>query len=169
MSLARLLTAAKALTRFNESPTAYRVRRAALLPKFGAASDPFASEKKADAATVPAQLAAAPVVGGSARRTFWPWRLRSGKQEVSDDAKPALLPRAGPTRAARTPVQGELTLDNVRVVRNDLRDADVDIVARTGGTQPGRPAVATNLMLGALAAEKALDRLADRIVGAEVS
>ena len=29
----------------------------------------------------------------------------------------------------RTPVQGELSLDNVRVVRNDLSDADVEIVA----------------------------------------
>jgi len=168
MSLARLLTAAKALTKFSESPTAYRMRRAALLPKFGGVNDPFASETEADAANVPTQVSAAPVASGRVRRMLWPWKLRSGKQEVHGDAKLALLPKAGPTRAAPTPVQGELTLDNVRVVRNDLRDSDVDIVARTGGTQPGRPAVATNLMLGALAAEKALDRLADRIVGAEV-
>jgi hypothetical protein len=35
-----------------------------------------------------------------------------------------------------------------------------------GGTAAGRRPTASSLMLGAMAAEKALDRLAERIVGA---
>ena len=67
----------------------------------------------------------------------------------------------------RTPVQCELSLEKVIVIRNDLRESDVDVVTRTGVPGAGRPPVASSLMLGTLAAEKALDRLADRIVGAE--
>jgi len=167
MSLARLLTAAKALTTFDESPTAYRVRRAALLPKFGLASDPFASGQKVETVRTPEQAAVAPVAGGSPRGSIWPWKRQSRKQKPPSDARPPLPLNAGPGRTVRTPVQCELSLEKVKVIRNDLRESDVAVVARAGGTEAGRSSVASNLKLGAMAAEKALDRLADRIVGAE--
>ncbi len=51
-------------------------------------------------------------------------------------------------RFARVPLQGELSLDNVRVVRNDLSDADVEIVparpeveSPTGAVAKARPEV----------------------------
>jgi hypothetical protein len=167
MSLARLLTAAKALTTFNESPTAYRVRRAALLPKFSGTGDPFASGKKTEPAGVAAQSATPAIASGSARTSIWPWKLPSRRNNRSSDVRPPFQPNAGSARAARTPVQGELSLEKVKVIRNDLRESDVDVVARAGGTETSRPPMASSLMLGAMAAEKALDRLADRIVGAE--
>lgn len=165
MSLARLLTAAKALTTFNESPTAYRVRRAALLPKFGATKNPFNSEKQVEAANTQDPPAAASAVHRNVRWSFWWWRRRDGTKEIRVEGKSKIQPKAGPPRGARTPSQGELLLDHVKVVRNDLRDSDVDILARSGDTGTKRPTVAANWMLGALAAERVLDRLADRIVG----
>ena len=42
---------------------------------------------------------------------------------------------------ARVPVQGELSLDNVKVVRNDLSDTDVEVVtARSGARTNPAPA-----------------------------
>ena len=43
MSLVRLLTAGKALTTLRELPSAYRMRRDALLPKFGTGGNPSAA------------------------------------------------------------------------------------------------------------------------------
>lgn len=40
----------------------------------------------------------------------------------------------------RSPVQGELSLDNIKVVRNDLNDADVEIVPARQAERPGRAA-----------------------------
>jgi hypothetical protein len=56
-----------------------------------------------------------------------------------------LAPRAGRKSASRPaaehpPVQGELSLDNVKVVRNDLNDADVEVIAAGTKGKPGRPA-----------------------------
>jgi hypothetical protein len=53
------------------------------------------------------------------------WR-RSDRQPT---ARPAVL------RDGKSPLQGELSLDNVKVVRNDLSEADVEIV-------PAKPAAA---------------------------
>lgn len=36
--------------------------------------------------------------------------------------------KAVPVRRSSAPVQEELSLDNVKVVRNDLRDADLEVV-----------------------------------------
>jgi hypothetical protein len=64
-------------------------------------------------------------------------------------------------------VQGELSLDAVKVVRNDLHGSDVDLVSSAQVVEkPYHHQVASNLISGANAAEQALDRLAARIVGA---
>lgn len=46
---------------------------------------------------------------------------------VSQKPKPA---RSAIPRFNGQPVQGELSLDNIKVVRNDLSDADLEVVAR---------------------------------------
>lgn len=51
--------------------------------------------------------------------------------------------RAGRNRPARKPVQTELTLDRVRVVRNDLSDTDVEIVP---GRLMGMPSGASPIL-----------------------
>lgn len=167
MSLVRLLSAAKALTRFSEQPTAYRVRRGALLPKFGLPSDPFAFGQTAETVRTPEQVVVAPVAGGKAGGSIWPWKLRRRREQPFSAARPPLPSNARQAGSVLGPVQCELSLENVKVIRNDLRESDVDVVARAGGTEAGRPPMASSLRLGAMAAEKALDRLAERIVGVE--
>ena len=39
--------------------------------------------------------------------------------------------KSGVPRLAKQPIQAELTLDNIRVVRNDLSDTDLEVVAKT--------------------------------------
>ena len=46
---------------------------------------------------------------------------------VSQKPKPA---KTGGARFNGVPVQGELSLDNIKVVRNDLSDADLEVVTR---------------------------------------
>ena len=58
-------------------------------------------------------------------RWFWPKLLGLGIEIPTRSKRPAKGPDP------KTPVQTELCLDMVRVVRNDLSDADVEIVPQT--------------------------------------
>lgn len=166
MSLGRLLSAARALTKLGESPSPYRVRAEALLPKFGEPLDPFASSKKAGAVQTSVPATGVSAGGKAARGLSWPWPRPDGRKATPPCVVSGVAGKDGrQPRTESAPVQGELRLDAVRVVCNDLRDADVEVVARAGGAVARRSAVASHLLLGAMVAEKALDRLADRIVG----
>jgi hypothetical protein len=65
----------------------------------------------------------------------WIGKLRSRRQ-------PKKPKRATPVRPARGPVQGELSLDAIQVVRNDLSDSDFEVVARKTGPTAKPAAVA---------------------------
>jgi hypothetical protein len=65
----------------------------------------------------------------------WIGKLRSRRQ-------PKKPKRATPVRPARGPVQGELSLDAIQVVRNDLSDSDFEVVARKAGPTAKPAAVA---------------------------
>jgi len=65
----------------------------------------------------------------------WIGKLRSRRQ-------PKKPKRATPVRPARGPVQGELSLDSIQVVRNDLSDSDFEVVARKTGPTAKPAAVA---------------------------
>ena len=74
-----------------------------------------------------------------------------------ENRKPA-QPNSAIPRFEKTPVQGELSLDNIRVVRNDLSDADVEVVpmkARPAKT----PLTAAPTASGAAAAAMAIPEL----------
>lgn len=74
------------------------------------------------------------------------WRSRT--------AKPAIL------RFTKPPVQGELSLDRIRVVRNDLSDADLEIVPAK------RQAIPTMRTVDkAAGAESAWGRVTARVIG----
>jgi hypothetical protein len=45
-------------------------------------------------------------------------------------------PRSAVPKLSKAPVQGELSLDKVKVVRNDLSEADVEIITATAGPKP---------------------------------
>lgn len=63
-------------------------------------------------------------------------------------------PRASISRSSKRPVQGELSLDNIKVMRNDLSDADVEIVPARS-----RPIEAISMSGQAAAAAMAIPEL----------
>ena len=82
---------------------------------------------KADVKETPAPSAR------KARGSGWvsQWGSKLGSL-VSQKPKPA---RSASARFNGVPVQGELSLDNIRVVRNDLSDADLEVVTRKMGPE----------------------------------
>jgi hypothetical protein len=67
------------------------------------------------------------------------------------------------------PVQGELSLDNIKVMRNDLSETDVEVVpakSRPTPSQPSGDAAAAVMTVPQLpSAKRALDYLNDRLLG----
>jgi hypothetical protein len=145
MSLLRLLSAGKSLVNIRDTEPRYRPTTQRLLPKFGSQGNPFCGRKAESPAESPAETPApaqspearvlpaeAPVAASG--RSFWAraearasaWvaglveRLQRRKEKP---AKPAI------PQFSKVPVQGELSLDRVRVMRNDLTDADLEVVA----------------------------------------
>jgi hypothetical protein len=129
MKLGKLLFAGKSV--MNGCKTiSYRENKQAVLPKFVSPKNPFAPSKtSAETAPLPAKKTAAtalaatqkipPISGTSKSLAAWTTKLN-----------PASL-WAGPALAeqkALPAVQTELSLDAVKVVHNDLSDADVEVV-----------------------------------------
>jgi len=84
------------------------------------------ADKKVAVAQVVAKtpMATARKARGSGWVSQWGSKLSS---LVSQKPKPA---KSGVPRLNGVPVQGELSLDNIKVVRNDLSDADLEVVTR---------------------------------------
>jgi hypothetical protein len=81
--------------------------------------------------------------------------------------RPAKAAKPAIPRFDKAPVQTELSLDRIKVLRNDLRDADLEVVpakAPTALAAPATPAVEKPAMM-----ESAWGRVAERIVGASKS
>lgn len=161
MSLGRLLTAGKSLVGGQEVTSRYRMHEHLRLPKFISPRNPFATEAGAAKAASheaeveskrPVRVASAPPAstdapperavhrespGGANRRLSQWWdrvnpfsRAASATQRVE-----ALNPCF-----SKGSVQGELHLDRVRVVRNDLCDADLEIVPAKKSPAPDKRA-----------------------------
>ena len=129
MKLGKLLFAGKSIMSGCEK-VSYRQNKQVALPKFVSPKNPFApSQATTGASAVPAkpEIAAppatarklSPISGPSKSLAAWTTRLN-----------PASL-WGGPAPAEQKTlpaVQAELSLDTVKVVHNDLRDAEVEIV-----------------------------------------
>ena len=157
MKLGTLLAAGKslALRRRGESP--YRANKQFYLPKFGSPKNPFVSANQPGGATPPEEAAAAPVktpitvVAAKTQKlpTFSPASraVNNLSATVEKPAVPVQRPRhslrwinklnpfapgsafpAARAGNAKNPVQAELSLDAVKVLRNDLSDVDVEVV-----------------------------------------
>jgi hypothetical protein len=61
----------------------------------------------------------------------------------------------------KPPVQGELSLDRIKVVRNDLSDADLEVIPAKPPTAPVMRATE-----GAASTESAWRRVTARVIGA---
>jgi hypothetical protein len=109
MSLMRWLAACRSLKSVEDGPSPYRMIQQNLLPRFGARN--------------------ARRVGVPKRVAEWlrewildPWR--PVVQKLTGLCRPPRL-MARARKRSKTPIQAELVLDTVRVMRNDLRDEDL--------------------------------------------
>ncbi len=149
MSIGRLLASGKSLVGGQSNSGRYRLDKRARLPKFGSTKNPFmqakrttpqpeaaeqavatkqnASETCSPNHNVPPTLMTTPPVTARLRRAVRQIReWCADKNPIPRIAKPV---RAAPMpRPASSPIQSELTLDEVKVVRNDLSEADLEIV-----------------------------------------
>ena len=135
MNLGKLLVAGKSIIN-GCAEISYRTNRRVYLPKFGPTQNVFKLPEEAKPAgsaaetiPVPASQTAAPVAAKTQK--IPPWPKASSATAWARKLNPISLWRGLPPAAAVTapqPVQSELLLDAVKVVHNDLSDADVEVV-----------------------------------------
>jgi len=129
MKLGKLLFAGNSVVNGCET-ISYRQNKQVALPKFVSPKNPFTPSKKpAETASVPAQREIAPA--SAAARTAGPisGSAKSLAAWTSKLNPSSLWAGAVPTEQKSLPaVQAELSLDAVKVVHNDLSDADVEVV-----------------------------------------
>ncbi len=113
MMLMKLLHTTNTLSEAKDQPHRYKVR-AGGLPTFGNATEPavrhFSGSSAERAKAVPV-----PRPGRTAASAGWAKKLNP------------FVKQGAPVE--RTAVQGELSLDNVKPLRNDLSDTDLELVA----------------------------------------
>jgi hypothetical protein len=138
MNLGKLLGAGKSFIS-GEKSAAYRTDKRVFLPQFVSPKNPFAT-----AATMATQVELPP---STAKTSVSPMKKTTALPWAKTRKLPAVATSAGPTRATTwasklnpfrpapasmdktvTVVQTELSLEKVKVVHNDLTDADVEIV-----------------------------------------
>ena len=142
MRLVRLLTAGKSFVGSGSDAPRYKETDPRSIPKFKPKKNPFrkTQEKTENGNTPsPAGSTAGTQTGQPGSQ---PVTIRAGTRKNGLLAKVGswFAPRKKQPKPAipqltRAPLQGELSLDNVKVVRNDLSDADIEIV-------PAKPASA---------------------------
>ena len=149
MGLMQLLTVGRSLGRISDEPSRYRMAQQSLLPKFGSVNVPEERARGLSEKTNPVfvkmevkkpQIATAtndrknmnavqpnsqatPAPNAAVSRPAFPrgrWSLF--KNPFSKTPRPT---------ASAAPVQSELSLDAVKPIRNDLSDADMEVVRAT--------------------------------------
>lgn len=154
MSLGRLLLAGRSLVWARDEQNRFRANKHVSMPKFALPKNPFVptpNKEVEPARTVlpgtPAHClphqAADPVTRAALSREAaksaarvavwsrawrWLWERRHKWDLFRRIVHQSPKGRTAAPRFAESPVQGELSLENVRVVRNDLADADLEVV-----------------------------------------
>jgi hypothetical protein len=179
MSLGRLLAAGKSLVGGQDNAGRYRVNKRVALPKFISPRNPFApSAKTGGPATVVATAKAntgaigkenlAVMAGARVVRWVGEWSRKMNPLLRSRSAIPEKQPglaRSALPRINESPIQSELSLDNVRVMRNDLSDADFEVVTKP--TSVVRPVETVGIPQCGTAGS-AWDRMTSRLAGRTV-
>jgi hypothetical protein len=135
MNLGKLLVAGKSVIN-GCAKISYRANRHVYLPKFGLVQNPFKSPDEAkpaepEAATIaaPFKKAVAPVAAKTQKIPPWPPRPARATSWANKLNPISIWRGSAPVASsAPCPVQSELSLDSVKVVHNDLTDADVEVV-----------------------------------------
>ena len=131
MNLGKLLVAGKSIVD-GRREISYRVSERVYLPKFISPKNPFAPADKAAPPAVAENPVARPMASDGKKTQKLP------VYPATQRSKRAWLHKLNPLSAWRgslpneqksqRPLQAELSLDRVKVVHNDLSDADVEIV-----------------------------------------
>ena len=133
MKLAKLLGAGKSFFG-GKGSVSYREDKRVYLPKFGAAKNPFAlkpAEPGGDEGGAPGKISAPVAVKVAAKTQKIYYAPTAPKPTRAIGWADKLNPFRAPQPAAEpmpNVVQSELSLDAVKVLHNDLSDADVEIV-----------------------------------------
>lgn len=177
MSLGKLLATGKSLVGSRGEAHRFQVNKRAALPKFGKVKNPFTTATQPEVAEVRPSTAVpteakvratnAPAPSAALRKLHPVRALRWAGAVSAKLNLMAFFQRksSGATKqlpGLQAPVQRELSLDSVQVVRNDLTDAD------GGGALPSeKPAVVRSSgVLGMTAkAEVAMDRISSKFFG----
>ena len=126
-----------------------------LTPKPEASGESLQSAQPGTPATVPSPTlpeGGAPNVPVKAPSVVDGWLKKLNPLVWWENRKPAAPPSAVPG-FNKAPVQGELSLDNIKVMRNDLSDADVEVVPMTA--RPPKVATPVGPPIGAMGAAAA--------------
>ena len=143
MNLGKLLVAGKSIIN-GRAEVLYRANKRVYLPKFGSTQNPFlpatgpeAVEPGPEAGIAPAPKAAPSTAAKTQKLPPWPPGPARGTSWASKLNPISIWRESRPVeKASPPPVQSELSLDSVKVVHNDLSDADVEVVpmkSRTAG------------------------------------
>jgi hypothetical protein len=135
MKLGKLMAAGKSLVS-GRGAMAYRESKQAYLPKFGSPKNPFVTPAQNGSPKTPMENPVAPMEKVStpvwAKTQKMPTISSSPKSLVTWTTKlnPMTMLRGSQEEKtySRPIVQSELSLDSVKVVHNDLTDADVEII-----------------------------------------
>jgi hypothetical protein len=135
MKLGKLLAAGKCLVN-GSGAMVYRECKQAYLPKFGSPKNPFVTPAQSESPKAPLENPVVPMEKVSAPS----WTKTQKMPAISSTPKslatwttklnPLTMLRGSQEEKifSRPIVQSELSLDSVKVVHNDLTDADVEIV-----------------------------------------
>jgi hypothetical protein len=154
MSLLRLLNIGSSLARMRDAGRYHAAKNPFVLPKFGAEHKPEGQAAQA----APAEPAAKPAK---------PAKMEPAAESATHTGGSRWWKKANPfSPATARPVQAELTLDKVQVMRNDLMDTDIEIVAKTppGTTLPKKRYVRPDAQPDELG-KKAWGMLGSRLFG----
>jgi hypothetical protein len=133
MNLVKLFAAGKNIMGGREE-VSYRVNKNVYLPNFGPAANPFKFPVKEgptrsveETAAAPGEKEVVPVAAKTQKLPTLPAAPSSATSWVGK-LNPVSLWRGSPLPDTQPSVQSELSLDGVKVVHNDLSDADVKVV-----------------------------------------
>ncbi|MFZ0829406.1 MAG: hypothetical protein WAO02_18505 [Verrucomicrobiia bacterium] len=134
MNLGKLLVAGKSIINGGRE-ISYRANKHVYLPKFGPTPNPFqpsagteAGETGSETVNTPVRKIAPPVPAKTQKLPPWPPGPARASSWASKLNPISIWREAHPAAHAPQPVQSELSLEGVKVVHNDLSDADVEVV-----------------------------------------
>jgi hypothetical protein len=146
MSLMQLLTVGRSFGSVEDRPSPYRMIQENLLPKFGPAdrSEMKQPPVETSVAAAPGDLGVRAGWADASKRSETKMNAIEIQVQAAPGASSALPPEAYPlgrwttmrnpfhrrTASQKSPrlVQGELSLDAVRPVRNDLNESDLEVI-----------------------------------------